>query len=77
MLCLMLLAALCTQPAHATDEPIWQASGGQNAADPFTACQTSTNALDSQWFLKQVEFQYVVYGMFNIADCYGGNCQGS
>ena len=25
LLCLMLLATLCTQPAHAADAPVWQA----------------------------------------------------
>ncbi len=69
--CLMLLASLYTLSAHASDEPVWQEVRGQTGPDPYSACQASTAALDALWYLKQVEFKYVIYRMYNVAYCYG------
>ena len=69
--CLTLLASLFSLFAHASGEPVWQEVRGQTGADPYSACRAGTAALDALWYLKQVEFNYVVYRMYNIADCYG------
>ncbi|MHB1678033.1 MAG: DUF6531 domain-containing protein [Sulfuriferula sp.] len=69
--CLVLLATLFTPAAQASGAPVWQEVRGQTGPDPYSACQASTAALDALWYLKQVEFKYVIYRMYNVAYCYG------
>ena len=69
--CLTLLASLYTLSAYASGEPVWQELQGQTGADPYSACRAGTAALDALWYLKQVEFKYVIYRMYNVAYCYG------